>query len=55
MKKASNNQEDHVANKQAEIEEILHRVDSYPVLDSRSPEEIIGYDGNGLPAECTRP
>jgi antitoxin VapB len=32
-----------------EIEEILRRVDALPVLDSRSPDEIIGYDENGLP------
>jgi antitoxin VapB len=32
-----------------EIEEILKRVDALPVLDPRSPEEIIGYDENGLP------
>jgi hypothetical protein len=32
-----------------EIAEILKRVDSLPVLDSRSPAEIIGYDEYGLP------
>jgi hypothetical protein len=31
------------------LEEILHRVDQLPVLDSRSPEEILGYDEHGLP------
>ena len=29
--------------------DIQDRVRSLPVLDSRSPEEIIGYDGHGLP------
>lgn len=32
-----------------QIEEILHRVDQLPVLDARTPEEIVGYDENGLP------
>jgi hypothetical protein len=32
-----------------EIAEILKRVDSLPTLDSRSPEEMIGYDESGLP------
>jgi antitoxin VapB len=33
----------------SQLEEILHRVDRLPVLDSRSPDEIIGYDERGLP------
>lgn len=33
----------------SQIEEILRRVDELPVLDRRSPEEIIGYDENGSP------
>lgn len=32
-----------------QLREILRRVDRLPVLDSRSPDEIIGYDENGLP------
>lgn len=32
-----------------QLQEILRRVDQLPVLDSRSPEEIVGYDENGLP------
>jgi antitoxin (DNA-binding transcriptional repressor) of toxin-antitoxin stability system len=28
---------------------ILRRVDCLPVLDDRSPDEIIGYDEDGLP------
>ena len=32
-----------------EIEEILRRVHALPVLDPRSPDEIIGYDEHGLP------
>ena len=33
----------------SQLEEILHRVDQLPVLDSHSPEEILGYDEHGLP------
>lgn len=32
-----------------QISEILHRVDQLPVLDRRTPEEIVGYDEHGLP------
>ena len=32
-----------------QLEEILQRVDRLPVLNSRSPDEILGYDENGLP------
>jgi antitoxin VapB len=32
-----------------QLEEILHRVDKLPTLDSRSPDEIVGYDEHGLP------
>ena len=38
------------------IDEILRRVDALPHIDKRSPEEVIGYDPNGLPASnvaCT--
>jgi antitoxin VapB len=37
----------------ASMEELLaiaDRVASKPVVDPRTPEEIIGYDENGLPA-----
>lgn len=34
----------------AEIAEIQARVAALPVLDDRSPEEIIGYDKSGLPS-----
>lgn len=33
----------------SQLEDILHRVDQLPVLDSRTPDEIIGYDERGLP------
>jgi hypothetical protein len=29
----------------------LRRVDSLPILDPRSADEIIGYDKDGLPAQ----
>jgi antitoxin VapB len=32
-----------------QLEDILRRVDQLPVLDSRSPDEIIGYNEYGLP------
>lgn len=32
-----------------QLSEILRRVDQLPVLDPRSPEEILGYDHHGLP------
>jgi hypothetical protein len=33
----------------SEIDAILRRVDSLPVLDSRPEDEILGYDSNGVP------
>jgi len=33
----------------SQLRDILQRVDALPVLDSRSPEEIVGYDEHGLP------
>jgi hypothetical protein len=38
-----------------ELEEILNRVDQLPVLDNRSPEKIMDYNENGLPASPTPP
>ncbi|MGH9468353.1 MAG: type II toxin-antitoxin system VapB family antitoxin [Terriglobales bacterium] len=32
-----------------EIRELQRQIASFPVLDPRSPDEIIGYDENGLP------
>lgn len=32
-----------------DIRRIQERFNSHPVLDDRSPDEIIGYDENGLP------
>jgi antitoxin VapB len=33
----------------SQLQEILHRVDRLPVLDPRTPDQIIGYDEHGLP------
>ena len=33
----------------SQLQEILRRVDQLPVLDSRTPDEILGYDDHGLP------
>jgi antitoxin VapB len=33
-----------------EIRAISHHCASLPVLDSRSEDEILGYDENGIPA-----
>ena len=32
-----------------EIEGLLWRVEAMPTLDSRLPDEILGYDKDGLP------
>jgi antitoxin VapB len=32
-----------------QLEDILRRVDQLPILDSRSADEILGYDEHGLP------
>lgn len=33
----------------AEIEALLRRVDNMLTIDHRPPDEILGYDENGLP------
>jgi antitoxin VapB len=33
----------------SQLDEILRRVDQLPILDARTPDEIIGYDEHGLP------
>ena len=33
-----------------DLEAIQRRWNALPVLDNRSPDEIIGYDDNGLPS-----
>jgi hypothetical protein len=39
--------------RQRELNEILRRIDQLPVLDSRSPDQIVGYDEIGVPATDT--
>jgi len=33
----------------SQLEDILRRVDALPALDSRTEDEILGYDQNGIP------
>lgn len=33
----------------SQLEEIVHRVDKLPILDSRVADEVLGYDEHGLP------
>jgi antitoxin VapB len=33
----------------AKLEEIVRRVHALPILDTRSEDEILGYDENGMP------
>lgn len=40
--------------KKDDLGDILRRVDSLPILDPRSPDEIVGYDENGLPTGTGR-
>jgi len=32
-----------------QVEDLLRRVDSLPTLDSRTDDEILGYDQHGMP------
>jgi antitoxin VapB len=32
-----------------QVEDILRRVDALPTIDSRSEDEILGYDEHGMP------
>jgi len=34
----------------SQLQDILRRVDQLPVLDSRTPDEILGYGDHGLPS-----
>jgi hypothetical protein len=38
-----------------DLSEILNRVDQLPVLDNRSPDEIVGYDEHGVPSSAMPP
>jgi hypothetical protein len=39
----------------SDLDAILRRVDRLPDLDPRTPDEIIGYDDNGIPSTSTTP
>lgn len=39
----------HAENLVQEVDDILRRVDALPTLDSRSADEILGYDVQGVP------
>ena len=41
--------EKQLASALAEIKEIQRRVAALPILDPSTPDEILGYDENGLP------
>ena len=32
-----------------QLEDLLHRVDALPTIDSRPEDEILGYDEHGMP------
>jgi antitoxin VapB len=34
---------------QTQLEDLLRRVDELPTIDTRTADEILGYDENGLP------
>jgi antitoxin VapB len=38
-----------VAARLAKLREVARRFDALPILDDREPDEILGYDENGLP------
>jgi hypothetical protein len=41
--------EQEIERTKSELEEILLRVDSLPILDSSTPDQILSYDEPGLP------
>jgi len=48
LDRLNNNRRSHAL--AAQIDDILQRVDAMPDLDARTPDEIIGYDEDGLPS-----
>lgn len=47
LDRLKNNRRSHAL--ETQLDDILRRVDEMPDLDSRSPDEIVGYDEDGLP------
>lgn len=41
--------EDNIAKRRKEVMKIVQRVQQLPILDARTPDEILGFDENGLP------
>jgi len=50
VQKARLTRKAHVDRVLAEVEEITAHFATLPILDTRSDEEILGYDENGLPS-----
>ena len=50
MTNDSRNQATEQTKEKIEIEDLLRRVDSLPILDSRLEDEILGYDEQGMPS-----
>ena len=46
----TNPDKEEIEKMKSDLDEILRRVDSLPIVDSRSADEILGYDENGLPS-----
>ena len=49
LRERMNRQQARKGSFQEKIQEIQRRVAALPVLDDRTPEEILGYDEHGLP------
>lgn len=49
LARAKRRREAEIERKRAAIDAIVERFSKLPVLDDRSPDEIIGYDEHGLP------
>lgn len=49
LEKVEGIQKQHVRQLKDELDGIALHCASYPVLDFRSADEILGYDGNGIP------
>jgi hypothetical protein len=49
----ANRSDNNAAKTTRELGEILDRIDRLPVLDNRSPDKIVCYDENGIPAPVT--
>ena len=48
---ASNRRKKRNQRRRIKVNDILERVDTLPILDPRSADEVVGYDEQGLPAQ----